>query len=137
MLHKKNNDQLPCCLLSDSKVRLLDGREYSLVEGDSIQQPLQKSCEDFIRSLAWYRIDSNATPSCLFNPHNCEQLILHILSFMTKNWDSIISHFRCFFPPDMGWGISVSKMKRLMTRIEQEGLIKNGVEGIEYLKKDL
>ena len=130
------NEKVKCCKLTDTLVRLKDGSPRTKIESDSINTDPDAVIEGLgiIRPHSWFHINPNADPNNLYAPYNCEQLPLHILSFMTRKMAE----------EGDGWlytlifgGISKGEMERKMEEIEAAGLIKNNTEGIEYLKKDI
>ena len=125
-----------CCKLTDKLVRLADGTGHAIADGDILNIDAQAVIPGTTmqRPHSWFHINPNADPTKLYAPHNCDQLPLHILSFMTKKM-SVEGD-----GPIWAWifgEISRREMETKMREIAQAHLIKEGVEGIVYLKKDI
>lgn len=126
-----------CCKINEKFVRLADGSLHTISDSDVINTDTDAAIpgvESLLRPHSWFHINQDADPNNLYQPHNCDQLPLHILSFMTKKisltgngliWTLIFG------------GIPKNVMQSIMLSITQSGLIKNNTEGIEYLKRDL
>ena len=67
-----------------------------------------------------------------YAPRNCDQLALHILKFYVQKFQNENA-----WPDFMGWAgfITKEEMLKKMAEINAANIIKNDVDGIEYLKK--
>ena len=130
------NEPVKCCRLTDELVRLSDGRPHTKTDGDIINTdataPISGTC--LLRPHSWFHINPNADPMKLYAPYNCDQLPLHILSFMTKK---MAQEGNSWLYSLIFGGISRGEMETKMREINQAHLIKEGVDGIVYLKKDI
>ena len=142
MLFFNRNRIQECSVTNDGrKVRLSDGSEKDVSDGQLKDDP---NCvlidgTDIVRPNAWYKVTD-----CLYMPHNCDQLAMHILHFMCKRIidarskanlfkktiDSIKVAFQDFFS-----SISTNDLKNLIERMEQQQLIHTTGEGIEISQK--
>ena len=132
-----NGETMKCSKMSDRFVRLSDGSPHDISDTDIVNTDAGSAipgCESVRRPHSWFHINLNADPNNLYQPHNCEQLPLHILSFMTKKM-SVEGHGTLY--SFIFGGISRNEMDQKMREIAQSNLIKNGTEGIEYIKRDI
>lgn len=118
-------------------VRMYDGSMKSLKEGDILNPDLDSVMGNtgIIRPYAWYHVDNNATPRG-YAPHNCDQLTLHILKFyvqkaISENPGGFLGGLWAFF---FG-GIRKEEMIEKLNQMETAHVIKENVDGIEYLKR--
>ena len=122
-----------CCQLSDNMVRMADGTPRPLRANDILNPDPDAvmGTSGIIRPYAWYYANNkSATPG--YAPRNCDQLALHILKFYIQKFQNENS-----WPVWMGWAgfITSREMLRKMEEINAANIIKNDVDGIEYLKK--
>lgn len=85
---------------------------------------------------AWYKISMSSASGCMYNPHNCNQILLHILDFWTRKIIFLNNNsklFFYFFPPDFLKYKQLAQV--LLFELERSRLIKFNVEGVEYLKQ--
>lgn len=125
-----------CCQLSDNKVRMADGTSRPLRANDILNPDPDAvmGTLGIMRPYAWYYAN-NRTETPGYAPRNCDQLALHILKFcvqkcqMENAWGPIIGTI-------FGrWVITKEEMLQKMAEINAANIIKNDVDGIEYLKK--
>lgn len=131
-----NSPKDRCCQLSDKMVRMADGSTKPLRANDVLNPDPDAvmGTLGIMRPYAWYYTNNKSeTPG--YVPRNCDQLALHILKFyvqkcqMEDAWGPIIGTI-------FGrWVITKEEMLRKMAEINAANIIKNDVDGIEYLKK--
>lgn len=123
-----------CCQLSNSMVRMGNGKTKNLRTNDILNPDPEAvmGALGIMRPYAWfYANNKSATPG--YAPRNCDQLALHILKFcvqkyLTENATGIV----------WSWifgKISREEMRQKMQEIHASGIIKENIDGIEYLKK--
>lgn len=132
-----NGVTFKCARLSETLVRLSDGTPHQIKLTDIINRDASAvipGYENILRRHSWFHINQDADPNNLYQPHNCDQLPLHILAFMTKKMAT--EGHGTLYSLIFG-GISKAEMEKKMNEINASGLLKNGVEGIEYIKRDI
>lgn len=88
LFNQKTQSQIICAKLSDRIVLLSDGKVRKITEDEIIiNDPCSvfRLCDDgkcFNRPKAWFHLRNE--PKAVFSPHNCEQILLHIIRFMYK-----------------------------------------------------
>lgn len=122
-----------CCQLSEKLVRMADGKTRPLRTNDQLNPDLNAMMGTLgiMRPYAWYYANNkSATPG--YAPRNCDQLALHILKFYVQKFQNENA-----WPNWMGWTgfITKEEMLKKMAEINAANIIKNDVDGIEYLKK--
>lgn len=133
-----------CCKIDDGIIRLGNGENELLMEGDVIYPDPESviSGTNLTRPYAWYHINP-ADGS--FAPHNCEQLPLHIIRFMlSKLYDAETRKSGGF----LGWftdlirrigqifgSMDPKELQEIISRMQRNGIIKDSGHGIEILKK--
>lgn len=86
-----------------------------------------------VRPNAWYSLYHN--PKAAYSPHNCEQLVIHIIRFMfnktkLENSGGLFKKLWNFI-----WGeIKPEEMEDALGKLSKSGLIKDNGDGIEILK---
>lgn len=128
-----------CCKTSEQWLRMKDGTTYKLKQTDKLNPDMESVIVGNVRKpSAWYRISRNQSrgrDNSLYNPYNCEQIPLHILNFWFEKGQE------CKPGGFIGWlkgifgGITKNDMQNCLAQLNRLGLIKNGVDGIEYIKK--
>lgn len=105
-----------CCIISDGLVRLANGTAQHITDADLIITDPNAMIigSPLFRPHSWFHINPNKN---LYEPHSCDQLMLHILSFVKK---SLSADFEAH-----------------VKEIEKAGLIMYDTESIAYLKKDI
>lgn len=130
------NGNLPkdrCCQLSNTKVRMADGSTKELHENDKINPDINATMGTLgiSRPYAWFYANNRAeTPG--YAPRNCDQLALHILKFYVQKFQHE-NAWPIFF--GLFGFITKAEMLQKMREIDDAHIIKNDVDGIEYLKK--
>lgn len=120
-----------CCMISDSVVRLEDGKPYKLKDCDYIYQDASANINIFgtnmLKPYAWYHVNNEDSS---YSPKNGEQLLIHILKFyVNKRRKNRNKFIRYFYPPeDITW------LENLISQLNANGLIINNNDGIEYFK---
>ena len=122
-----------CCQLSDNKVRMADGSPRTITANDILNPDPDAvmGTLGIMRPYAWYYANNkSATPG--YAPRNCDQLALHILKFYVQKFQDEKA-----WPTWMGLAgfITRKEMLQKMAEINAANIIKNDVDGIEYLKK--
>lgn len=123
-----------CCMTSNSMVRMWDGTFHTKKENDVINDDINAVIPktNIERPYSWFCINKKAKDQTnLYQPHNCEQLPLHILSFWLQKyhdefdiWDRIRGLFG---------GITATELRAKLDAIKNAKLLKENVEGIVYL----
>lgn len=129
-----------CCKMTEKLLRMKDGSPYMLKPADNLNPDMDAVIVGNVRKpSAWYHISRSQTRTennLLYNPYNCEQIPLHILKFWFEKAQATA--------PGGIWGTILGKifgtitqndMSNCLAQLNQRGLIKNGVDGIEYIKK--
>lgn len=135
-LSTETDSKIKCCKLNDRMVRTLDGKimkkkpEYTL--NPDIESQIASNLNIF-RPYAWYYIDQDAEEP-YYAPYNCEQLPLHIVEFMAKKMAQ--EGHGTLYSLIFG-GISRTEMEQKMRQIQDAHLIKENLDGIVYIKKDI
>mgnify|MGYP003290500676 CR=1 FL=1 len=123
-----------CCQLSNSMVRMGNGKPKNLRTNDILNPDPEAvmGALGIMRPYAWfYANNKSATPG--YAPRNCDQLALHILKFYVKKYQMENAH-GVFWSRLFGT-ISKEEMLRKMQEINASGIIKENVDGIEYLNR--
>ena len=128
-----NKPEDRCCQLSDKMVRIADGSTKNLRVNDTLNPDPDAimGTLGIMRPYAWYYANNKSkTPG--YAPRNCDQLALHILKFYVQKFQKENA-----WPNWMGWAgfITREEMLKKMAEINAANIIKNDVDGIEYLKK--
>ena len=124
-----------CCKLSEMMIRKADGTMMKLKPDFKVNKDPAAlvSPTNIVRPYAWYHINMQAEGD-LYAPHNCDQLPLHILEFITKK---LSVEGKGKFASWIIGDISRDTMEQKLRQIQDKGLIKVGVDGIRYIKKDI
>lgn len=124
-----------CCKLGESMIRKADGTMMKLKPEYIVNKDMEAVVKPttVIRPYAWYHINMQAEGD-LYVPHNCDQLPLHILEFITKK---LSVEGRGVFTSWLIGDISRDTMEQKLRQIQDMRLIKVGVDGIRYIKKDI
>lgn len=124
-----------CCKLGETMIRKADGTMMKLKPEFIVNKDVEAVIRptNVIRPYAWYHINMKAEGD-LYAPHNCDQLPLHILEFITKK---LSVEGRGVFTSWIIGDISRETMEEKLRQIQGRGLIKVGVDGIRYIKKDI
>ena len=116
-------------MISDSIVRLEDGKPYKIKDRDYIYQDASAYILDInmLKPYAWYHVNNEDSS---YSPKNGEQLLIHILNFYVNKKKKNRSIFmRYFYPPeDITW------LENIISQLNAMGLIINNNDGIEYIK---
>lgn len=130
--NKEKNIKCSTVKGDDSVVLLEDGKPHRIKEGEYVIEDPQAvfTGTGIVRQATWFRLTHN--PIARYTPHNCEQLVIHILRFMFNKrrcefgfWDFL----RAFLG-----GITMGDIENALQKLESLNLIKNKGEGIRILK---
>ena len=125
-----------CCQLSENKVRMADGTPRPILATDTLNPDMDAvmGTLGIPRPYSWFYADNKSeTPG--YAPRNCDQLALHILKFYVQKcekedaWGGFLG---TILSP---WVITKKEMLEKMAEINAANIVKNDVDGIEYLKK--
>ena len=126
-----------CCRVSDKIIRMYDGKLKQLQNDDRLYPDLDAYLlSGIIKPYAWFHID-NTTNTKGYSPHNCNQLALHILRYYVHkalNETSGVfggSRWSHFFG-----NVTKDEIKRILKEIGKSNIIKENIDGIEYIMKD-
>ena len=115
-----------CSRLGNSPIyRMRDGYNRMLKESDVIKD------EDFLLYLPYYSWFKNLNNE--YKPENCDQLALHIWRYIIFKTEIECSH--SIFPNWLRGFPSMSVMKDLIKRMENENLIVDSGNGIKHIRK--
>lgn len=137
LFNQKTQSQIICAKLSDRIVLLSDGKVRKITEDEIIiNDPCSvfRLCDDgkcFNRPKAWFHLRNE--PKAVFSPHNCEQILLHIIRFMYQKKKSEYSSFIIERRPTFFGNISLNDIENLLGRLSRANLIKDNKEGIKNL----
>ena len=121
---------------NDSVVILGDGKPHNLEVGEIVQDEDLEAVfpnTSIVRPTSWYKLRHN--PNAQYTPHNCEQLVTHILRFMFNKTRAearggiLGEFFRRIFGR-----ITREDMENAMNRLAAAKLVKNNGDGIKILK---
>lgn len=143
LFNTQNNSQVRCAKISNRLVLLPDGKVHRIAEDETLSadpcavfDPLN-GVSRIIRPNEWFHLRN--APKATYSPHNCEQLLFHIIRFMyyKKKFESaeslmlnIIDRSNNFFG-----SISLNDIRNVLGRLYLANLIKDCGEGIKVLKK--
>ena len=119
--------------MNDTIVRLVNGRIHQLRDSESVLEDMTSffPFTSIEHRNAWYSLWHN--PKATYSPHNCEQLLIHILRFIYKKY--IPKQLRYIMPPISPFGgITIEEMKYILRELSRTGLIKDSGDGIKILK---
>lgn len=120
----------------DNIVILRDGKPHKKKDYEIVNEDMEAKFHgtEIHRRSAWYSLRHE--PKASYTPHNCEQLVTHILRFMfnkfkqeNERWWIIGDIWRFFFG-----GIDPKEMEVALNKLSDSGLIKNNGDGIVILK---
>ena len=137
LFNQKTQSQIICAKLSDRIVLLSDGKVRKITEDEIINNDpcsVFRLCDDgkcFNRPKAWFHLRNE--PKAVFSPHNCEQILLHIIRFMYQKKKSEYSSFIIERRPTFFGNISLNDIENLLGRLSRANLIKDNKEGIKNL----
>lgn len=133
-----------CCKIDDDIIRLENGDNEPLMEGEIIQPDPEAviAGTNLLRPYSWYHINPD---DASFAPRNCEQLPLHIIRFMLAKLYDAETQKSSFWPDWLTKIIDKLKLifgsmnpKELQEKIgemQRNGIIKDSGYGIEIIKK--
>ena len=129
-----------CCQQSSKFLRLADGSQYMIKEGDIVNEDNDAviSGTTLVRPYSWFKIlfniDKNKDG---YKPVNCEQIPLHIIRFMLvkrenekRFWEKVKTWFGTVFGT-----IDPDELKNIIIEMQKAGVIKDNEDGIVHVKK--
>ena len=132
---------IKCCSLGKETIRLADGKIYRKGEADLLLDDPDAviAGTNLLRPHSWYRINKADSS---FSPKNCEQLPLHILRFMLgkvkeveqKQDDGFFSWLLKKLLSVFG-SVDVDEIGEILKKMADDGVIKDDMDGIEYIKR--
>lgn len=136
--------RIKCAKVSDRMVILKDGKYHKVGASEVVDEDMEATFvyldqagnehPSIPKPLSWYHLPLDRKAE--YNPHNCEQLPLHIIRFMFNKMEKNA--------PGGIWGklaslifgtITKADLQKTLSGLSQMGLIKDNVEGIKTLKK--
>lgn len=119
----------------DAIVIKYDGRPHRLRKDEYVNEDIKGVFPGtaIVRPNAWYSLYHN--PRATYSPHNCEQLVIHIMRFMFNKIKAEVPGgllgkiFKIFFGK-----ITKEDMEEALKKLSDKGLIKDSGDGIEILK---
>ena len=124
-----------CCKITDKVVALSNGKLHRLTDNKQLFDDPNAIYPgtNITRRNAWYRLRHE--PKAQYTPHNCEQILLHILKFISKR---VIKEIKFGGPIDILFHhMLVEKLHTasdILDTIHDNKLIKENCEGIKILK---
>lgn len=136
LCNKETESQKRCSLVEESAtmVRLANGKIHKLRDNESVHESIDSFClgTNTPLRLAWYRLSQ---AQAKYSPHNCEQLLYHILRFSYKKYINERRGFvRIIKPSTPFGGISLEEIQNVLSELFCSGLIKDSGDGIKILK---
>lgn len=129
--NKNNGTENRCSKIDDKIVRLSSGEIYETNDNDCVCKDSSETLfySELISPNAWYMKSKNPILSSDgYNPQNCDQLLLHILRFGARK---VLSIPLLFGKIPVGGTKQANAYMSLLWH--NPGLIKDNVEGIEYI----
>lgn len=137
------NNRDRCCKISEQWLRMSDGSAYKLKPTDELFPDMESVLTGYVhvhKPMAWYHVSLNRSLTengSLYNPYNCDQILLHILNFYLEKaqacfrYNNRLRLMAPFLPPrfDNMTLDDINKWTGMMNQI-----IKNDIEGIVYIK---
>lgn len=136
--------RIKCSKESDRLVILKNGKYHKVGASEVVEEDMDatfvyldkegREHSSIQRPAAWYHLPIDRKAA--YNPHNCEQLPLHIIRFMFNKMEKRA--------PGGIWGklanwvfgtITKADLQQALSGLSQKGLIKDNVEGIKTLKR--
>ena len=136
--------KIKCSKVSDRMVVLNDGTHHKVKDFEVLNEDIEarfvsvdqagNEHQSIPKPLPWYHLPLDRKAE--YNPHNCEQLPLHIIRFMFNKMEK--------GAPGGFWGklasiifgtITKDDLQEALSGLSQRGIIKDNVEGIKTLKK--
>lgn len=136
LFDSRTYSQKICAKISDSEVRVADGRiieiseDAILAEDPSALYKFGNEISDIVRPNAWFKLRNE--PQAAYTPHNCEQLILHILRF---SYNKMLAERLCNGLSYFFSNLSLKNMQEILDSLSQANLIKDSGEGIKIIKR--
>ena len=127
------NEKIRCCQVQEGLLRLENGKSYVKSDADDLNpDPFAKiSGSKFSRKYSWFCLPQKKR-EWKFAPHNCDNMALHVLQFIVAKYSQEGPNaWGKFF----GGGITKERMKEIISKIEDAGLLDNDVSCIKYLQK--
>lgn len=136
-----------CCLIDDEVARFENGQHELCAKQCKVDSEAIINGTTLLRPYSWYQINPNDSR---FAPKNCDQLPLHIIRFMLMKLmdaEAKVKHGGLFgriydFLRDMIDRIrglfgtmNTDELKRIIGRMQRDGIIKDTGDGIEILKR--
>lgn len=140
------NNRDRCCKISEQLLRMSDGSAYKLKPTDELFPDMESVLTSYVhvhKPMAWYHVSQNRSPTengSLYNPYNCDQILLHILKFYLEKAHAYCRYYNRMFAPIMPPRFDnmtledINEWTGMMRRIISMGIIKNDIDGIEYIK---
>ena len=111
------------------------GKPHKLKDGEFLNEDPAGVFDktNIIRPYAWYSLYHK--PKATYSPHNCEQIVVHIIRFMfNKTKAEAFTGFWGWFFGFIFGTIQPEEMENAIGKLTNSGLIKDSGEGIEILK---
>lgn len=119
----------------DTIVITPNGKPHKLRDGECVNEDLNGTFlgTSIVRPSAWYSLLHN--PKAVYSPHNCEQIVVHIIRFMfSKTKAEAPGGFLGWLLSKIFGTIRAEEMEDALGKLSKLGLIKDSGEGIEILK---
>lgn len=135
LLNNQTISSVHCAKISDRIVLFTDGKMHRITEDETlVADPgaVFDSWNKVIRPDEWFHLRN--APKATYSPHNCEQLLLHIIRYkylkatLKSSWFGTNSN-NVFFG-----NILLNDIADVLGRLSQANMIKDSGEGIKVLR---
>lgn len=135
LLNNQTISSVHCAKISDRIVLFTDGKMHRITEDETlVADPgaVFDSWNKVIRPDEWFHLRN--APKATYSPHNCEQLLLHIIRYkylkatLRSSWFGTNSN-NVFFG-----NILLNDIADVLGRLSQANMIKDSGEGIKVLR---
>ncbi len=123
----------------DSVAIMSDGMPHLIEDGEYVDDDVEAvfTGTSIVRPSTWFRL--RHAPQAKYTPHNCEQLVIHILRFMFNKKKTEFENRNIFINmlnmlKMLFGGITFGDIKNALQELARLNLIKNQGEGIRILK---
>lgn len=138
LANTRTNAQYRCSKISNRLVNLANGEVHKVAEDETVSEDwsAKYTCggqfTDIIRRTEWFQLTNDHKPE--YRPHNCEQILLHILRFMFSKEKAEADRPSWIFR-DIVRKSTARDMQKAIEMLSHFNLIKDNVEGIKVIKR--
>ena len=136
-IYDSTEGPVECCRISKDIIRTYDGEFHMCLPGEKIYQNPEYVIfgTNLFRPSCWYIID---TANNSYAPHNCDQLVFHILRFVIESFkvgESEKSFMRGNKYKEWLGTVNIKDLENVYFKLQMNGDVKENVDGIEIIKK--